>query len=90
MPKMSEHKTKVKAVFHFVGGEKHESILSVKSGKCDEIMKSVSDQIGKYNVIAFLDKAFTTSQFLMVRDNVKMIEFFPIEESDCEEKKSDS
>lgn len=85
-----EKNTKIKTIFHFVDGSKHEAVLSVKSGKCEEIMTSVSDQIGKYNVIAFIDKKFTSSQFLMVRDNVKMIEFDPIDENYCEESSENS
>ena len=83
---MTKKKTQVKAIFHFIDGTTHEAVLSVKSGKCEEIMTSVSDQVGKYNVLAFIDNEFTTSQFLMVRDNIKMIEFEPLEENICEEK----
>lgn len=87
---MTNKKTQVKAIFHFTDGDTHESILSIKSGKCEDIMTSITDQVGKYNIIAFLDKEATSNQFIMVRENVKMIEFVPLEENDCEEKKSDS
>ena len=90
---MSKDKVQVKAVFHFIDGTTHEVVLSVKPEKeekvettCNSIMTSIADQVGKYNVLAFIDQEFASNQFLMVRDNIKMIEFFPLKENDCEEK----
>ncbi len=58
MPKMTSIKTQVRAVFHFIDGDEHEVVLSVKSGKHEEIMTSITDQVGKFNVLAFIDKEF--------------------------------
>lgn len=84
MENKPEKKTQVKALFHFIDGTMLESILSVNSGKAEEIMTSISDQVGKYNVLAFLDKEFTSKQFLIVRENIKIIEFLSIDEK-CEQ-----
>lgn len=78
---MTEKTAKINAKFHFLDGTMIESELSVNSGEPEDIMISISDQVGKYNVLAFLDKKFTSKQFLIVRENIKAIEFFPIEEN---------
>lgn len=87
---MTKKKSKIKAVFHFTYGATHEAILTAQAGTCYDMMVSVTDQLAKYNTIAFLDPQSTDNQFILIRENIRFISFYPIEEKDCEENEDKS